>query len=84
MNYHIIDLRTRHLECFEDAYNNIDASTRGKVTLAGAIVRAAVGAGWFANVMLDQVNDLPVSETLRLAELIIEKYTELIAPPNPN
>lgn len=72
----ITDLRQRHLEAFEAAYNTIEA--RGRATLAGGAVRAAASAGWFGDTLKgDDVGDMLPTEVQALSKEIDALYTKV-------
>lgn len=73
------DLRQRDLEAFEEHYNAIDTELKGQARNAGAIVRAAVAAGWLNGTDEEAVGDMTAKEVRQLAQAINVAYTEMIA-----
>lgn len=70
------DLRQRHLEDFEKHFN-APGPQKGRSTIAGLTVRAAIQAGWFADaVTVDAVGDMTGAEVDKLALAVDEVYME--------
>jgi hypothetical protein len=68
------DIRQRHLEAFEHEYNTVETA-RGTSTLAGAVVRAAAAAGWFAAPLTpEEIADMKPAQVRALATAVNELY----------
>lgn len=75
----IIDIRQRHLEAYEELYNDLTNSgaLRGLSRDSGAVVRAAVKAGWFGDSLkVETVDDMTGGQVRRLAKIVNEAYRE--------
>ena len=74
------DLRQRDLEKFEELYNGKyePAQKFGAVSPAGAIVRAAVEAGWATGVTLEAVDGMKAKEVRALSVEISELYVQAV------
>lgn len=72
----IKDLRQRHLEDFETHFNAVGPQ-KGRSTIAGLTVRAAIQAGWFADpVTVDAVGDMTGAEVEALSLSVDKVYME--------
>lgn len=75
----ITDLRQRHLEAYEEHYNNLtnDGKLRGLSRDSGAVVRAAIKAGWFGDALkAEAIDDMTGGEVRKLAKAVNEAYRE--------
>ncbi len=73
----IIDIRQKHLEAFEEAYNK-DRPV-GLSSSAGHAVRAALAAGWFDDAGGVDVGDMKGSEVRRIAKEIDAAYNAAVS-----
>ncbi len=74
------DIRQRELEAFEEFSNTDEFQTmRGLSRVRGAVVRAAVRAGWFSDLALEQVENLKPREVNELFGAVQARYEELTA-----
>lgn len=71
----IKDLRQRHLEAWEDAYFRLSDGKKGMNSDNGAVVRAAVEAGWLDGDPGD-VGEMKPAGVIALAKKINNAYTE--------
>jgi hypothetical protein len=77
------DIRTRHLEAFEEAYIDIDVS--GLNRFSAAILRAAATAGWFDDTLhADDVADMKGGEMRKWAKAVSVLYAKINEDVSPN
>lgn len=77
------DIRTRHLEAFEEAYNKIE--TVGINRFKAAILRACAEAGWFGDTLTaEAVGDMKGAEMRHWADKAIDLYNRINTPLDPN
>jgi hypothetical protein len=74
----ITDLRQRHLESWEREFNKLRGDDKGVSTFHGAVVRAALAAGWFGD---DgdpgAVDDMTPREVRKLSGEVNARYEEV-------
>lgn len=77
------DLRQQQLEDWEEAYNAIPDDVRGKSRHNGAVIRAAIQAGWFLgdDLSVDDVGLLTFKQAKPLADEIYSLYNEVTEIP---
>lgn len=73
------NLKQRDLEAFEEHFNAIDPELKGQARNNGAVVRAAVAAGWLNGTTDEAVGEMTAKEVRQLAQQVSTVYTELIA-----
>jgi hypothetical protein len=74
----IKDLRQRHLEAWEREFNRIRGDDKGVSTYHGAVVRAALAAGWFGeDGDPDTVDDMTPREVRKLSADVDSLYAEV-------
>ena len=77
------DIRTRHLEAFEEAYNEIDVT--GLNRFNAAILRAAAASGWFGETLeADAVADMKPAQMRKWAKAVGALYASLNENTDPN
>jgi hypothetical protein len=77
------DIRTRHLEAFEKAYNDMDVA--GLNSTKAAILRGAAEGGWFGDTLTaEQVGDLKPADMRHWADAVIALYNRINTPTDPN
>jgi len=76
MEIKFVELKQRHIEAF-----TIELPDAEKTKIAvyyGAIVRAAVKAGWLVEPKIDSVDEMVPGEVRKLAEAILHEYTSVM------
>ena len=72
------ELKQRELEAFEADYGprieNVTGAMRGK----GIILHSAIAAGWFGDLKVEDVADMPAREVRKLADEVTALYAEII------
>ena len=73
----ISDLRQRHLEAWEKSFNELRGDDKGASRYYGAVVRAAINAGWFRDpVPVDDVDEMTPRQVRAYARAVDTAYTE--------
>lgn len=68
-------LKQRHLEAWEEAFNAEEVT--GASRFAGLVVRAAIKAGWFDDlVSVEAVDDMNPAFVRKLAKQVNDAYVE--------
>jgi hypothetical protein len=74
----ITDLRQRHLEKWEREFNRFRGDDKGVSTYHGAVVRAALAAGWFGDDgSADDVDDMTPRQVRQLSAEVDALYAEV-------
>ena len=71
------DLRQRHLEAFEDAFNEQDGTASGQSIIRRMSVDTAMKAGWFGDNVDVDLGEMTGKEIAKLSEAVWALYRDL-------